>query len=121
MISFNVPPCGPNSFRYIKEAVFRRHTCCLLYTSVSTDPGDFIYKRAFGQAAGETAGYVAEVVRQMNESGIGCTLKHFPGYGSNVDTHTGIAHDTREYDAFLNSDFLPFSAGIKEKIGRAHV
>lgn len=27
MISFNVPPCGPNSFRYIKEAVFRRHTC----------------------------------------------------------------------------------------------
>lgn len=84
---------------------------------VSTDPGDFIYKRAFGQAAGETAGYVAEVVRQMNESGIGCTLKHFPGYGSNVDTHTGIAHDTREYDAFLNSDFLPFSAGIKENAG----
>lgn len=84
---------------------------------VSIDSGDFIYKRAFGQDARKTADYVEQVVRQMNESGIGCTLKHFPGYGSNADTHTGIAHDARKYETFLNSDFLPFIAGIEEGAG----
>ncbi|WP_082989575.1 glycoside hydrolase family 3 N-terminal domain-containing protein [Christensenella intestinihominis] len=84
---------------------------------VSVNPDDFIYKRAFGKDAEETAGYVTAVVRQMNESGIGCTLKHFPGYGSNTDTHTGIAHDTRDYGSFLESDFLPFAAGIEENAG----
>ena len=24
-----------------------------------------------------------------------CALKHFPGYGNNVDTHTGMAQDHR--------------------------
>ena len=39
-------------------------------------------------------------------------LKHFPGYGSNVDTHTGIAIDARPIETFRSSDFLPFEAGI---------
>lgn len=40
-------------------------------------------------------------------------LKHFPGYGNNVDTHTGIAYDNRSYETFQTNDFLPFIAGIK--------
>ena len=40
-------------------------------------------------------------------------LKHFPGYGSNVDTHTGIAIDERSLDSFRQTDFLPFDAGIE--------
>ena len=40
-------------------------------------------------------------------------LKHFPGYGNNVDTHTGIALDERPYETFQTSDFLPFTAGIQ--------
>ena len=64
---------------------------------VSTDPGDFIYDRAFGQDAQATADYVAAVVEAMGETGIGTVLKHFPGYGNNVDTHTGIAVDQRPY------------------------
>ena len=79
---------------------------------VSTDPADFIYDRAFGQDAQATADYVAAVVEAMGETGIGTVLKHFPGYGDNVDTHTGIAVDQRPYDTFLDADFLPFSAGI---------
>ena len=67
---------------------------------VSTDPADFIHDRTLGQDAQATAGYVASV------------LKHFPGYGNNVDTHTGIAVDQRPYDSFETSDFLPFEAGI---------
>ena len=29
-----------------------------------------------------------------------------------MDTHTGFAYDYRSYETFLNSDFLPFQAGI---------
>ena len=49
----------------------------------------------------------------MNEEGISSTLKHFPGYGNNEDTHTGIAYDNRPMSTFESSDFLPFLAGIK--------
>ena len=79
---------------------------------VSTDPADFIHDRTLGQDAQATAGYVASVVGAMEESRIGSVLKHFPGYGNNVDTHTGIAVDQRPYDSFETSDFLPFEAGI---------
>ncbi len=79
---------------------------------VSQDAGDFIYKRSFGQDAEETAAYVRVVVQTMSEEGMGSVLKHFPGYGNNADTHTEIAYDDRAYETFLESDFLPFQAGI---------
>ena len=79
---------------------------------VSTDPGDFIYDRTFGQDAAGNADCVTAVVAQMAADGIGSVLKHFPGYGNNVDTHTGIAVDQRSLESFQQSDFLPFSAGI---------
>ena len=49
----------------------------------------------------------------MTADGMGSVLKHFPGYGDNADTHTGIAVDDRPYEDFVNSDFLPFSAGFE--------
>ena len=79
---------------------------------VSVDPGDFIYDRSFGQSAEATADYIAQVVPAMNDAEIGCVLKHFPGYGNNVDTHTGIAIDRRAHETFETQDFLPFAAGI---------
>jgi beta-N-acetylhexosaminidase len=84
---------------------------------VSTSSSDFIYKRSFGKNAKETADYVETVVSTMNNQGIGSTLKHFPGYGDNVDTHTGIAIDTRSSDQFYTNDFLPFEAGISAGAG----
>ena len=84
---------------------------------VSTDPGDFIYDRTLGQDAQATADYVRTVVEQMNAAGVGAVLKHFPGYGSNVDTHTGIAVDQRPLEEFRSADFLPFSAGIQAGAG----
>lgn len=84
---------------------------------VSTDPGDFIYDRTLGQDAQATADYVRTVVEQMNTAGVGAVLKHFPGYGSNVDTHTGIAVDQRPLEQFRSADFLPFSAGIQAGAG----
>lgn len=79
---------------------------------VSTDSGDFIYKRTLGQDAAATAEYTAAVVETMAENGVGAVLKHFPGYGDNADTHTGVAVDERSYEQFAAADFLPFQSGM---------
>lgn len=84
---------------------------------VSVNPSDYIFARTFGKDAEQTAEYVKTVVETMNGSQMGCTLKHFPGYGNNTDTHTGMAVDTRSYETFVNSDFIPFQAGIKAGAG----
>ena len=80
---------------------------------VSVNSQDFIYDRSLGVSAEETAQYVAQVVEEMHDEGIASCLKHFPGYGSNADTHTGIAIDERSMRVFQNSDFLPFISGIE--------
>lgn len=80
---------------------------------VSVNKLDFMYQRAFGGDAAETSEYVKTVVQSMKNSKISSTLKHFPGYGNNADTHTGSAYDTRPYEQFVNNDFIPFKAGIK--------
>lgn len=79
---------------------------------VSMDPGSFIYDRTLGLDAAAQADYVERVTAAMRECGIGSVLKHFPGYGDNADTHTGIALDERPLETFLESDFLPFRAGL---------
>lgn len=84
---------------------------------VSTNPNDYIFDRSFGKTANETAQYVTTVVSEMNNRQVGSVLKHFPGYGSNVDTHTGLSYDKRSYYNFESSDFLPFSAGINAGAG----
>ena len=88
---------------------------------VSTDVGDFIYDRSFGQDGASTADYVSQVVSQMSADNMGSVLKHFPGYGDNLDTHTGIAVDSRDLETFQNSDFLPFQSGIAAGDGKTAV
>lgn len=84
---------------------------------LSTDPEDFIYPRTLGRDARETADYIAQVVIQMEADRMGSVLKHFPGYGPNVDTHTGSALDERPLEQFWAEDFLPFQAGIQAAQG----
>lgn len=91
---------------------------------VSINKSDFIFDRTFGQDAVATAEYITAVVSQMNACvvngetrAIGSVLKHFPGYGNNIDTHTGIAVDTRAYETFFSEDFLPFIEGIDAGAG----
>lgn len=80
---------------------------------VSTDPSDFIYDRTIGRDAQTTAEYIRASVETYLENGLACTLKHFPGYGNNGDTHTGLVYDNRPMETFETSDFLPFKAGIE--------
>ena len=80
---------------------------------VSTDPNSFIHARTFGQGPEETAQYVRTVVEIMADQKMGAALKHFPGYGDNADTHTGMAFDDRSYTEYLARDFVPFRSGIE--------
>ena len=83
---------------------------------VSTNEDDFINIRTFGQNAEKTSEFVTKMVEYANNNKINSTLKHFPGYGNNVDTHTGGAIDNREYKTFTESDYKPFEAGIKANV-----
>lgn len=80
---------------------------------VPTKTSSFMYKRSYGRGAEKTAIYVARLIQTMNEDNMISVMKHFPGYGDNVDTHTGIAIDERPYSTFETSDFLPFESGIE--------
>ena len=79
---------------------------------ICTDPSAFMYDRSAGETSVATM-YVETVVSRMSSDGMGSVLKHFPGYGNNVDTHTGIAVDDRPLETFRVTDFLPFTAGIQ--------
>lgn len=80
---------------------------------VSVDPSDYIYPRTFGLPAPETSKAISVLVETMNEENLSGALKHFPGYGSNLNTHNEISIDTRSKETFYKSDFLPFIAGIE--------
>lgn len=79
---------------------------------VSTDPNDYMYKRTIGLDTAKTSEYAKTVIEASKNGKVSYTLKHFPGYGNNADTHTGSATDTRSYDDILNNDLPPFTAGI---------
>lgn len=79
---------------------------------ISVNESDFMYDRSLGQDTQIVAEFVSEVTKISQSNGVSVTLKHFPGYGNNVDTHTGIAIDERDYDTFVNNDFIPFESGI---------
>lgn len=84
---------------------------------ITTDPNAFLYDRSLGQDAQTTSGFVSDVVSLMRSFRVGSVLKHFPGYGNNTDTHTGIAIDKRTLSELENNDLIPFAAGIEAGCG----
>ena len=88
---------------------------------ISTDPKDFIYDRSLGQSPEITGEFVKTVVTANREEGLASCLKHFPGYGSASDTHTGIAYDGRSLDDFMSKDFVPFRSGVEAGAGAVMV
>lgn len=86
---------------------------------VTTDANSFIFDRTLElsgmdetEAAQITAEAVSTIVTNTQSNGVAATLKHFPGYGANGDSHTDIIRDTRSPDHFESVDFVPFRAGI---------
>ena len=88
---------------------------------LADDSSDFMYDRSFSGDAGEAANFVGWTISTMKEQGIGSSLKHFPGYGSNVDTHTGMAIDYREASEYYEKDLIPFQEGIEMGAGSVMV
>jgi len=80
---------------------------------VVTDPNAFMYKRAFGISAEETARFAVTSVETYAAQGIGAVLKHFPGYGNNADTHITSATDIRTLQELEANDLLPFRRAIE--------
>lgn len=82
---------------------------------VSTNPSDYMYKRALGEDTELTSTYAKTVISASKGLGVSYTLKHFPGYGNNADTHTGTVVDNRTYEEIVKNDLPPFEAGIEAK------
>lgn len=80
---------------------------------VAYDSSNFIYNRSFSTNAADTSRYINLVVNNMKQEDMISSLKHFPGYGNNGDTHTNLIHDYRSYSSFKNRDLKPFQAGIR--------
>ena len=80
---------------------------------VTTNPAAFMYRRSLGQSPEITADFVSGTVERMAKFHVGSVLKHFPGYGNNADTHTGIATDRRSLAELEKQDLIPFAAGIR--------
>lgn len=81
---------------------------------ISTNEDDYIYSRSFGKDALETSKYIKTVINASKGTKVSNVLKHFPGYGNNLDTHTGISIDNKTIEDFRKNDFLPFKSGIEE-------
>ena len=79
---------------------------------LTTDPNAFMYSRSLGQDPDTTGSLIGQMVQVMTQNRIGSVLKHFPGYGNNVDTHVGIAVDNRSLEALEAADLVPFQAGM---------
>lgn len=80
---------------------------------VSENPDDYMYKRSFGQNTELTSTYAETVINSSKGLGVSYTLKHFPGYGNNTDTHNDVSIDHRSLNSILEKDLPPFASGIE--------
>lgn len=79
---------------------------------VSTNNNDYMYKRSFGKDEIQTGIYAKEVIEASLNTKVTYTLKHFPGYGNNIDTHKNVSIDNRSLEEIMNKDIIPFKEGI---------
>ena len=80
---------------------------------ITTKSSAFMYKRSLGQSPEITGQFASTVCDVMATYQLGSVLKHFPGYGNNTDTHTGIARDKRSLEELENCDLIPFAMAIE--------
>lgn len=75
--------------------------------------GSIMEGRSYGADAGTVSGYVAAMVKGLEEQNVTACLKHFPGIGSSAqDTHDGMASSDRSEEQFRSEELTVFQAGI---------
>lgn len=80
---------------------------------VSTDSNYYMFDRTIGLDAEGTATYAKKVIEASRGTGVSYTLKHFPGYGNNADTHLSGSVDNKSKDRIMIEDIPPFKTGIE--------
>ena len=80
---------------------------------ITTKSSAFMYRRSLGQSPQVTGEFAIGTMELMKAFQVGAVLKHFPGYGNNADTHTGIAHDKRSLEQLESEDLVPFAMAIQ--------
>jgi beta-N-acetylhexosaminidase len=82
---------------------------------VNSNPDNpVIGDRSFNSDPKVVADMVSAAVRGFKDSGILCTLKHFPGHGdTKADSHYGYAEVDKNLEELKAVEFVPFEAGIK--------
>lgn len=81
---------------------------------VDSNPANpVIGRRAYSTDAQQTAQMVAAAVEGFHETGMLCTVKHFPGHGdTGQDSHYGTAASYKTWEEMKEMEMLPFEAGI---------
>lgn len=98
---------------------------------VSTNSSDYMFSRSLGEDAKITSEFAKTVITASREENakirssarnqdaatsesptVSYTLKHFPGYGNNLDTHQVTSLDRRSLTDLLTVDLAPFRAGL---------
>lgn len=70
--------------------------------------------RAFSSDPQIAADMVSACVNGFRDSGILCTLKHFPGHGdTDADSHYGEARTEKTLEELEQCELIPFRAGIQ--------
>lgn len=80
---------------------------------ICENQSDYMYSRSFKQGKELTCEFAKTVITASKEGKVSYTLKHFPGYGNNVDTHKETSVDKRTYEDIYNNDLEPFRTGIE--------
>ena len=78
-----------------------------------SNPSDYMYGRTLKQGVDLTKEYAKIVIEASKDTGVSYSLKHFPGYGHNSDTHKAGSNDERSYEEIINEAVPPFEEGIK--------
>ena len=84
---------------------------------ITTNKNAFMYSRSLGLSPEETGAVIAGMVQTAAGQGVAACLKHFPGYANNVDTHVGIARDSRSLEELEENDLVPFRMGFEAGCG----
>lgn len=74
--------------------------------------GAYISDRVIGLDAAGTAEYAKNVITTSKGTGVSLTMKHFPGYGNNSDTHSSGSVDNKTLTELKNNDMIPFIEGM---------
>ena len=79
---------------------------------MAVEQNQIMYSRSLGGTVEETSEFARISTEAHKSANVSVALKHFPGYGTNLDTVEPVVVDTREASVFETTDFKPFEAGI---------